>query len=58
MHSHQACLFRYITVSAFSIYALQGEDATKGEIEGSALNSHGNYIVDCGKSWKNHGMCF
>ena len=25
----------------------------KGEVGGSALNSHGNYIVDHGKSW-NH----
>ena len=25
----------------------------KGEVGGSALNSHGNYIVDHGKSWKN-----
>ena len=23
----------------------------KGEVGGSALNSHGNYIVDPGKSW-------
>ena len=30
----------------------------KGEIGGSALNSHGNYIVDHGKSWKNHGIVF
>ena len=30
----------------------------KGEVGGRALNSHGNYIVDRGKSWKNHGMCF
>ena len=28
----------------------------KGEAGGQALNSHGNYIVDHGKSWKNHGM--
>ena len=27
----------------------------KGEVGGRALNSHGNYIVDHGKSWKNHG---
>ena len=26
----------------------------KGEIGGHALNSHGNYFVDHGKSWKNH----
>ena len=28
----------------------------KGEVGGSALKSHGNYIVDRGKSWKNHGI--
>ena len=28
----------------------------KGEGGGRALNSHGNYIVDRGKSWKNHGI--
>ena len=28
----------------------------KGEVGGHALNSHGNYIVDHGKSWKNHGI--
>ena len=30
----------------------------KGEIGGCALNSYGNYIVDHGKSWKNHGIVF
>ena len=30
----------------------------KGEIGGRALNIHGNYIVDHGKSWKNHGIVF
>ena len=30
----------------------------KGEVDGHALNSHGNYIVDNGKSWKNHGIGF
>ena len=30
----------------------------KGEVGGRALNSHGNYIVDHGKSWKNHGIVF
>ena len=29
-----------------------------GEVGGHALNSHGNYIVDHGKSWKNHGIVF
>ena len=30
----------------------------KWEVGGSALNSHGNNIVDHGKSWKNHGIVF
>ena len=30
----------------------------KVEVGGCALNSHGNYIVDHGKSWKNHELCF
>ena len=30
----------------------------KGEFGVCALNSHGNYIVDHGKSWKNHGIAF
>ena len=28
----------------------------KGEVGGRALNSHGNYIADHGKSWTNHGI--
>ena len=35
--------------SAF--YDQHGEDAAKGEDGGLALNSHGNYIVEQGKSW-------
>ena len=30
----------------------------KGEVGVCALNSHGNYIVHHGKSWKNHGIAF
>ena len=30
----------------------------KGEVVDRVLNSHGNYIVDHGKSWKNHGIVF
>ena len=30
----------------------------KGEVLGHAINSHGNYIVVHGKSWKNHGIVF
>ena len=54
MHSLQAGLFKYITVSAFHIYARIVKMLLKGEVEACALNSHGNYIVDHGKPWKNH----
>ena len=30
----------------------------KREIGGCELNNQGNYIVDHGKSWKNHGIVF
>ena len=30
----------------------------KGEVGSHALNSHGNDIIDHGKSWKNHGIVF
>ena len=30
----------------------------KGEAGGHALNSHGNYIVEYGKTWKNNGIVF
>ena len=46
----EACLFKYISVAAFRIYALRGEEVAsceKGRLETlHALNSHGNYIVD------------
>ena len=42
--------------STFKLYMV--EMSLKGEVGGSALNSHGNYIVDHGKSWKNHGIVF
>ena len=58
MRGLQACLFKYITVAAFHIYVQCVEDAAKGEVGGHAYNSHGNYIVDHGKSWKNHGIVF
>ena len=32
MHGLQACLFKYITVAAFHIYAQCCEDALKGEV--------------------------
>ena len=30
----------------------------KREVRGHTLNSHGNYMVDREKSWKNHGIVF
>ena len=49
----KACLFKYIIVSAFRIYALHGEEMLlKGVVRGRALNGHGHgYIVDHRKSW-------
>ena len=58
MHSLQACLFKYITVAAFHIYLSLVKMRLKREVGGHALKSHGNYIVDHGKSWKNHGIVF
>ena len=58
MHGVQACLVKYITVAVFRIYAQRGEDAAQMEVGGHALNSHRNYIVDHGKSWKIMELCF
>ena len=58
MHGLQACLFKYSSVASFRIYDQPGEDATQGEVGGGASNSHGNYMVDHGNSWKNHGIVF
>ena len=30
----------------------------KGVVVRRALDGHGNYIVDLGKSWKNHGIVY
>ena len=38
-------VFKYAVVAAFPIYVQRGEDAAKRGVGGSALNSHGNYIV-------------
>ena len=42
--------------SAFMLRAVKM--LLKEEVGGSALNSHGNYIADHGKSWKYHGIVF
>ena len=51
-------VYRHAVITAFRIYTQHSEDAAKGEVEGHVLKSHGNYIVDHGKSWKNHGIVF
>ena len=58
MHGLKVCLFKNITVAAFHIYAQYVKMPLKGELGGHALYNHGNYIVDYGKSWKNHGIVF
>ena len=58
MQDLQACLFRYITVAAFRIYLSVVKMLLKGEVGGHVLKSHGNYVFDHGKSWKNHGIVF
>ena len=57
MHGLQACLFKYITVAAFRIYAQRGEDAAKSGGWRPCIN-HESYIVGHGKSWKSHGIVF
>ena len=58
MHGLQACLFKYITVAAIRIYLSVVKLLLKGEVGSHALKSHGNYIVDLGKSWKILELCF
>ena len=59
MHVLQACLFKYITVMLHSSFILcVVKMPLKGEVGGRALNIHGNYIVDHGKSWENYGVWF
>ena len=41
-------VYKHAVVAALHIYAQRGEDAAKR----GGLNSHGNYIVDHGKSRK------
>ena len=48
MHGLQACLFKYITLAAFSSYLSVVKIALKGEVEGHTFKSNGNCIVDHG----------
>ena len=51
MHGLQTLLLLHSTFMLSVVKML-----LKGEVRGHALSSHGNYIVDHGKSWKNHGI--
>ena len=55
MRCLQACISKCITVTALLSMVKM---PLKGEVGGLVLNSHGNYTVDHGKSWKNHGIVF
>ena len=58
MHGLQAYLFKYILLLHSPFMLSVVKMPLKGEVGGHALNSHGNYIVDHGISWKNHGIVF
>ena len=58
MHGLQTCLFKYIIVAAYCIYLSVVKMPLKWEVGCHALKSHGNYIVDHRKAWKNHGIVF
>ena len=51
-------VYKHAVVAAIRIYAQRGMMLLKREVGDRALNSHGNYIVDHGKSWKNHRIVF
>ena len=44
-------VYMHAVVAAFRIYAQRGEMLLKQAVRDCALNIHGNYIVDHGKSW-------
>ena len=55
MHVWSTCMLLLLH-SAFMLSVVKM--LLKGEVGGCVLTSHGNYIVDHGKSWKNHGVVF
>ena len=58
MHGLQTCYLNTLLLLHSSFMLRVVKMLLKGEVGGHALNSHGNYIVDRGKSWKNHGILF
>ena len=52
-------VYKHAVVAAFRTYAQRGEDGAKRGGGGwRPYISHGNNIVDHGKSWQNHGIVF
>ena len=49
-------VYMHAGVAAFKLSVVKM--LLKREVGGHALNNHGNYIVDYGKSWKNPGIVF
>ena len=59
MHGLQKCLFNMLLLLHSAIMLSVLKMPLKGAVGGHALNtSHGDYTVDHGKSWKNHGIVF
>ena len=55
MHAWSTSMLLLLSAFMLSVVKL----LLKGEVGGCAFNSHGNYIVDLGKSWKNiMELCF
>ena len=51
-------VYKHAVVATFCILLRVVNKLLKEEVGDSALNRHGNYIADHGKSWKNHGIVF
>ena len=58
MHGLQTCLLNTLLLLQSTLMLSVVKMLLTGEVGGHALNSHGNFIVDHGKSWKNHGIKF
>ena len=51
-------LFQTLLLLHFAFMLRVVKMPLKGAVGGCALNSRGNYIVDHGISWQNHGILF
>ena len=51
MHGHKHAYLNTLLLLHSTFMLSVMKMSLKGEVGGHALNSHGNYIVDHGKSW-------